>query len=154
LMSAATACISPLGDCWDLATHWLIVFIRNTGSFTLFFIIGHNYLINRLRLPLCCFDSCIFELKSFSLSFSSYTSFLFSVFNCFIFSIYFFSFSNYLLIIIYYSESLLADTLAVLFKLFPPLGPFALLAPLEILLAECPLVLELLLLFIFCPNVN
>jgi hypothetical protein len=128
--------------------------MRKTGSFTLFLIIGHNYFISRLRLPLCCFDSYIFELKSFSLSFRSYTSFLFSVFNCFIFSIYFFSFSIYLPIIICYSESLLAETLVVAFKILPPLGPLALFAPFEMLLAECPLVLELLLLLIFCPKVN
>ena len=40
------------------------------------------------------------------------------------------------------------------FKLFPPFGPFALLAPLDILLAECPLVLELLLLLAPYPKVN
>jgi hypothetical protein len=42
----------------------------------------------------------------------------------------------------------------VAFKILPPLGPLALFAPFEMLLAECPLVLELLLLLIFCPKVN
>ena len=127
---AAGRSLPPLGS-WDITE--LIVFSRRVGSLTLVLMTGHNYLISRLRLPFCYLVSLNFWKYSFSLSFRSLTSLLFSAFNRFTFSIYFFSLSISLFRIVCWSCSFEVITF----------DPWVL--PLfDMLLAEYPLVLELL----------